>query len=81
MVQIVGAFGNESGDEASAKFDLLTEIGAPTTLKDIGMSESDLDKAATLITTDLYFSPRSIEYEPVRELLDDAWNGRRPKIR
>ena len=80
MIRIARAFGNESGDAAGAIFDLLTEIGAPTALRDIGMSESDLDEAAKLITTDPYFSPRPVEYEPVRELLDDAWLGRRPAI-
>ena len=42
------------------------------------MSEGDLDEAAKLITTDPYFSPRSVEYEPVREMLDDAWRGQKP---
>ena len=80
MIRIARAFGDENVDAGSAIFDLLTEIGAPTALKDIDMSESDLDEAARLITIDPYFSPRPVEYEPVRALLDDAWLGRRPTI-
>ena len=80
MIRIARAFGGDNGDAAGAIFDLLTEIDAPSALKHIGMSESDLDEAAKLIITDPYFSPRPVEYEPVRELLDDAWQGRRPPI-
>ena len=80
MIRIARAFGDEEGDAAGAIFDLLLEIEAPSALKDIGMSENDLDKAAKLITTDPYFSPRPVEYAPVRALLDDAWHGRRPSI-
>ncbi len=80
MIRIARAFGNENGDAAGEIFDFLKQIGTPTALKDIGMSESDLDEAAKLITTDPYFSPRPVEYDPVRELLDDAWLGRRPVI-
>ena len=58
----------------------MMEIDAPTALRDIGMSEGDLDEAAKLITTDPYFSPRPVEYQPIREMLDDAWLGRRPTI-
>jgi alcohol dehydrogenase class IV len=80
MSRIARAFGDDEGDAAGAIFDLLMEIEAPSALKDIGMSENDLDEAAKLITTDPYFSPRPVEYAPVRSLLDDAWHGRRPSI-
>lgn len=80
MSRIARAFGDENSDAAGEVFDLLTHIGAPTTLKDIGMSGSDLDEAAKLITTDPYFNPGPVEYEPVREMLDDAWSGTRPTI-
>ena len=42
------AFGNENGDAAGEIFDLLTQIGAPASLKDIGMSEGDLDFSGCL---------------------------------
>lgn len=80
MIRIARAFGDEKEDAAGEIFDLLTEIGAPTALRDMGMSESDLDEAAKLTITDPYFSPRPVEYDPVRQLLDDAWSGRRPTI-
>ncbi len=80
MKRIARAFGDENSDAAGAIFDLLTRIGAPTALKSIGMSRDDLAKAAKLVTTNPYFNPRPIEYQPVRELLENAWFGRRPEI-
>jgi maleylacetate reductase len=78
MKQIARAFGDEDADAAGQIFDLLTRIGAPTALKDVGVSKGDLSGAAKLITTDPYFNPRPVEYESTCELLEDAWFGRRP---
>ena len=52
--------------------------GAPTSLRQIGMSESDLDKAADAALQSAYWNPRPIERGPIRALLDDAYHGRRP---
>ena len=79
MVRIARAFSDDAGDAAGTIFDLLANIGAPTALKDIGMAEGDLDEAARLVTTDPYFCPRPVEFEPVRAMLRDAWSGRRPR--
>jgi maleylacetate reductase len=65
-------------DAAQGIFDLITAIGAPTALKDIGMPEDGLDRAATLATENQYPNPRPVEYGPVRELLENAYDGRRP---
>jgi maleylacetate reductase len=65
-------------DAAQGIFDLITRIGAPTALKDIGMPRDGLDRAATLATENQYPNPRPVEYGPVRELLENAFYGRRP---
>jgi len=67
-----------AGDAAQGIFDLIERIGAPTALKDIGMPADGLDRAATLATESPYPNPRPVEYGPVRELLDNAYFGRRP---
>jgi alcohol dehydrogenase class IV len=72
------ALGDENADAAGQIFDLLTRIGAPTALQGAGLSKDRLAEAAKLITTDPYFNPRAVEYEPVLALLQDAWFGRRP---
>jgi alcohol dehydrogenase class IV len=52
--------------------------GAPTALRDIGMPESGLDRAADLAVADPYWNPRPVQRDAIRALLDDAWHGRRP---
>ena len=60
-------------------FDLAESLGAPTSLKAIGMSESDLDQAAEIATSAPYWNPRAVDKEAIRSLLDDAYHGRRPR--
>jgi alcohol dehydrogenase class IV len=67
-----------AGDAAQGIFDLIVQIGAPTNLRDIGMPAEGLDRAAALATQNQYPNPRPIEYGPIRELLDNAFHGRRP---
>jgi maleylacetate reductase len=74
--RVARAFGEQ--DAAAALFDLAAMNGAPTSLRQIGMSESDLDKAADEALQSAYWNPRPIEREPIRALLDDAYFGRRP---
>jgi alcohol dehydrogenase class IV len=59
-------------------YDLAQSLGAPVTLKSIGMPEGELDRAAELATTSPYWNPRPVEREAIRRLLGDAWSGRRP---
>jgi maleylacetate reductase len=65
-------------DAAGALFDLAERYGAPTSLRQLGMSESDLDKAADVALESAYWNPRPVERGPIRALLDDAYHGRRP---
>ena len=68
-------------DAAAGLFDMAKAAGAPTALRDIGMPESGLDRAADLAVADPYWNPRPIERGAIRALLDDAWHGRRPTTR
>ena len=63
---------------AQGLFDLAKTLGAPTALKDIGMSASGLDRAAELATASPYWNPRPIDRASISDLLDDAFYGRRP---
>jgi len=64
---------------AQGIYDLMQNLGAPLALKDIGMKETELDRAAALATTAPYFNPRRIDRDSIRALLDDAFFGRRPQ--
>ena len=77
MRRIAAALGGVD-DAAGGLFDVIQRIGAPTALKSIGMPADGLDRAAKLATDNPYYSPRPIEYLAVRELLERAFEGRRP---
>lgn len=76
MARIAAALGVD--DAPAGLFDLAVAIGAPTALSDIGMQESDLDRAADLATQNPYYNPRPVTRDAIRALLDDAYHGRRP---
>ena len=42
------------------------------------MKAEALDEAAQLATQNPYYNPRPIEYAAIRQLLQNAWEGRRP---
>ena len=66
-------------DKAGAGlFDLAQSLGAPTSLKQLGMPQDGLDKAADLALANPYWNPRPLERSAIRALLDDAWAGRPP---
>ena len=68
-----------SSDAAQGLYDLAVQIGAPTSLEEIGMPHDGLDRAATLATTDPYYNPRPVDFAGVRQLLENAYEVRRPK--
>ena len=62
----------------TALFDFAVSLGAPTRLKDFGLSEADLDRAASIAVANPYWNPRSLDQGAIRSVLQDAWDGRRP---
>ena len=80
MQGISAALGDETGDTAGSLYDLERDIGAPTSLRDVGLAENALDEVADQVATDSYYSnPCPIEREAIRELLENAWHGKRPR--
>jgi len=63
---------------ASGIFDLMKQLGAPLSLREIGMKQDDLDRAASLVMEAPYYNPRPTTRESICGLLDDAFFGRRP---
>jgi maleylacetate reductase len=76
MLRIARALGTKSA--AQGLYDLAQKLGAPLALKDIGMPEPGLDKAADIAVANPYPNPRKLERDAIRKLLDDAYHGRRP---
>jgi maleylacetate reductase len=71
----------ESVDAAGGLYDLAVAIDAPVSLRELGMREEDLDRAAALAAQNPYYNPREITEQGIRALLDDAFHGRRPSGR
>ncbi|TDN63798.1 maleylacetate reductase [Paraburkholderia sp. BL10I2N1] len=65
-------------DAAQGAFDLAQDYGAPTALKDIGLTATELDVALNLALKNPYWNPRPVEPAPLRALLEAAFEGRRP---
>ena len=76
MARIERALGAK--DAPAGLYDLAVRIGAPFSLREIGMPADGLDRAAELATLNAYWNPRPIGRTDIRQLLQDAWDGRRP---
>ncbi|KAH6870987.1 putative maleylacetate reductase [Thelonectria olida] len=54
---------------------LLAKLQVSTSLRDLGMKEEDIDRAADIATSNSYWNPREVERGPIRELIRRAWAG------
>jgi len=77
MARIARALGTP--DAPTGVYDLIRRVGGPTSLRDLGMAEADLDRAAELATAQPYPNPRELTRSGLADLLGDAWHGRRPQ--
>jgi alcohol dehydrogenase class IV/protocatechuate 3,4-dioxygenase beta subunit len=66
-------------DAPGGVYDLVASLGGPTSLRDLGMPESGLPRAAELATSTPYPNPRELTTGGIAELLAGAWHGRRPE--
>ncbi len=68
----------EKRNAPGAVWDLESRLGIAMKLKDVGMKEADIERAAKIAAEAPYPNPRKVEYGPVLDLLRAAWEGRRP---
>jgi len=66
---------------AQGLYTLAQSLHAPQSLRDLGLAEADLDRAADLATQSPYPNPRPLEKPALRALLQAAWEGHPPKPR
>lgn len=66
-------------DAAVGAYELASRLGAPRALRDLGMPESCIEKAADVAARDPYPNPRPIERDAIRELIKRAWAGEPPR--
>jgi maleylacetate reductase len=60
-------------------WDFAMAVGAPLALRDLGLAEADLDRAAGIAVANPYANPRLFDERGIRALLQAAWEGRRPE--
>ena len=66
-------FGNTDVGQALAGF--ADKVGAPRALRDLGLREADLDRAADLAMEAAYWNPRPLVRDEILGLLKAAWAG------
>ena len=74
--RIAAAIGAE--DAAQGVYDLVGRLGGPRALRDIGMPEDGVERAAAMAVESPYWNPRPIERGAIRALLERAYSGERP---
>lgn len=75
MKALAGALPGSDGDATKGLNLLLEKLQVKRALKDFGMEEGGIDKAADIAVSNQYPNPRSIERDPIRELIRRAWAG------
>lgn len=66
------------GDVPGGLFDFAQSLGAPMSLRSLGLTEDQIDKASDLAVSKPYWNPRPVERDLVRDLLMNALEGVRP---
>jgi alcohol dehydrogenase class IV len=75
MAQIATALPDSGGDALNGLKLLLEKLPVPRTLKELGMNEQDIGKAAELATSNQYPNPRPLDSRWIQELIRRAWAG------
>ncbi len=65
-------------DAPQGLFNLMRQVSPTTSLADLGLSLTDLDRAADLAMSDPYFNPRPVTRTGVRSILEAAYQGTIP---
>jgi maleylacetate reductase len=65
-------------DPARELWDLAGRMGAPRSLRELGMAESDIPRIAELAVARPYANPRPVTVDGVTALLRAAWSGEPP---
>ncbi|HEY8983928.1 MAG TPA: maleylacetate reductase [Streptomyces sp.] len=69
-----------SADPATLLWDLAGRLGAPRSLRELGMAQDDIDEVVRLALAAPYANPREVTPEGLTRLLRDAWSGEPPAV-
>lgn len=68
-----------SASAGTGLYDYAKTVSAPTALKDLGMPEDGIERAANLAVSNPYWNPRTFERSHVRRIIENAYHGRPPE--
>jgi alcohol dehydrogenase class IV len=75
MEKLASVLPGSDGDAIKGLNVLLTKLKVKRGLKDFGMKEEDVDKAADIAVSNPYWNPREIERKALRETIRRCWAG------
>lgn len=75
MQKLADVLPESNGDAIHGLNVLLEKLKVKRGVKDFGMNEEDVDKAADIALSNAYWNPRAIERTPIRELIRRVWAG------
>lgn len=76
MEKIMNAMNSKSA--SGGIYNFATQINVPKSLKELGMNEADLDAAAKETVETTPYNPKPVDIKSVREMLQQAYEGKRP---
>jgi maleylacetate reductase len=69
-----------AGDAARGLYDLNVRLRLPTGLKDLGLQESDIDKAVEVVAAVKIVHPRPVSKADLRNVIGQAYAGAPPRF-
>lgn len=75
LAKLAEALPGSDGDAIKGLNVLLEKLQVKTGLKEFGMKEEDVDKAADIAVSNPYWNPRPVEREGIREVIRRVWAG------
>ncbi|WP_422540753.1 hypothetical protein [Corynebacterium casei] len=63
-------------DPARSLWELARELGAPTSLQDLGMKQEDIPPIVRDVLNSSYGNPREVSEESITRIITAAWTGR-----
>jgi maleylacetate reductase len=66
-------------DPARELWELAGRLGAPHSLRELGMNETDIPRIVEQAVANPYANPRPVTPQGLTALLEDAWAGRPPR--
>lgn len=70
---------NSNGDAIRGLDMLISELGIPTSLRELGLKEGDIEKAAEIVVSKPFWNLRKVEKDPIVLLIRRAWVGEATK--